>query len=277
MKEKILIIDGHNLLFKMFYGIPASIKNSEGKEIKSLVGFLGSIKKFIKEFNPRTVIVVFDSESSASSNKLLDSEYKSNRLDYSNISEDENPFLILPAIKKALNYLEIPNIEVTNSEADDYIASLTNNNLYEYIIVSTDTDFIQLINDNTYLYIPRGKKSILYNKDKVYEKYNIYPNQYILYKSLIGDKSDNIKGIKGIGRVTAAKILKYQNIESYIKQNSSNKISKLLIENKNRLLINIKLITLNKYLDIGNIKINVYNSELINKKVYEIISEIGEL
>lgn len=277
MKEKILIIDGHNLLFKMFYGIPASIKNSEGKEIKSLVGFLGSIKKFIKEFNPRTVIVVFDSESSASSNKLLDIEYKSNRLDYSNISEDENPFLILPAIKKALNYLEIPNIEVTNSEEDDYIASLTNNNLYEYIIVSTDTDFIQLINDNTYLYIPRGKKSILYNKDKVYEKYNTYPNQYILYKSLIGDKSDNIKGIKGIGRVTAAKILKYQNIESYIKQNSSNKISKLLIENKNRLLINIKLITLNKYLDIGNIKINVYNSELINKKVYEIISEIGEL
>lgn len=276
MKEKILIIDGHNLLFKMFYGIPASIKNSEGKEIKSLVGFLGSIKKFIKEFNPRTVIVVFDSESSASSNKLLDSEYKSNRLDYSNISEDENPFLILPAIKKALNYLEIPNIEVTNSEADDYIASLTNNNLYEYIIVSTDTDFIQLINDNTYLYIPRGKKSILYIKDKVYEKYNIYPNQYILYKSLIGDKSDNIKGIKRIGRVTAAKILKYQNIESYIKQNSSNKISKLLIENKNRLLINIKLITLNKYLDTRNIKINVYNPELINKKVYEIISEIGE-
>lgn len=276
MKEKILIIDGHNLLFKMFYGIPASIKNSEGKEIKGLVGFLGSIKKFIKEFNPRTVIVVFDSESSASSNKLLDSEYKSNRLDYSNISEDENPFLILPAIKKALNYLEIPNIEVTNSEADDYIASLTNNNLYEYIIVSTDTDFIQLINDNTYLYVPRGKKSILYNKDKVYEKYNIYPTQYILYKSLIGDKSDNIKGIKGIGRVTAVKILKYQNIESYIKQNSSNKISKLLIVNKYRLLINIKLITLNKYLDTGNIKINVYNSELINKKVYEIISEIGE-
>lgn len=276
MKEKILIIDGHNLLFKMFYGIPASIKNSEGKEIKGLVGFLGSIKKFIKEFNPRTVIVVFDSESSASSNKLLDSEYKSNRLDYSNISEDENPFLILPAIKKALNYLEIPNIEVTNSEADDYIASLTNNNLYEYIIVSTDTDFIQLINDNTYLYIPRGKKSILYNKDKVYKKYNIYPNQYILYKSLIGDKSDNIKGIKGIGRVTAVKILKYQNIESYIKQNSSNKISKLLIVNKYRLLINIKLITLNKYLDTRNIKINVYNPELINKKVYEIISEIGE-
>lgn len=277
MKEKILIIDGHNLLFRMFYGIPSSIKNSEGKEIKGLVGFLGSIKKLIKEFNPYTIIVVFDSESSASSNKLLDSEYKSNRLDYSSVPEDKNPFSVLPAIKKALNYLEITNVEVKDNEADDYIASLTNNTLYEYIIVSTDTDFIQLINDNTYLYIPRGKKSILYNKDKVYEKYNIYPNQYVLYKSLIGDKSDNIKGIKGIGKITATKILKYQDIESYIKQNSSNKISKLLIENKAKLLINIKLITLNKYLDIGNIKINVYNSELINKKVYEIISEINEL
>ncbi len=62
MKEKILVVDGHNLLFRMFYGIPSSIKNSEGKEIKGLVGFLGSIKKLIKEFNPYTIIVVFDSD-----------------------------------------------------------------------------------------------------------------------------------------------------------------------------------------------------------------------
>lgn len=92
MKDKILIIDGHNLLFRMFYGIPSSIKNSKGKEIKGLVGFLGSIKKFIKEFNPYTIIVVFDSESSTYSNKKLDSEYKSNRQDYSMVPEDKNPF-----------------------------------------------------------------------------------------------------------------------------------------------------------------------------------------
>lgn len=277
MKDKILIIDGHNLLFRMFYGIPSSIKNSKGKEIKGLVGFLGSIKKFIKEFNPYTIIVVFDSESSTYSNKKLDSEYKSNRQDYSMVPEDKNPFSILPSIKKALDYLEIPNAEVINNEADDYIASLTNYNLYEYIIISTDTDFIQLINDNIYLYIPRGKKSILYTKDKVYEKYNIYPSQYILYKSLIGDKSDNIKGVKKIGKITTAKILQYKTINNYINNNKSSKISEILIKNKKNLLINIKLITLNKYLDTSQINLDVYNSELINKKVYEIICAINEL
>ncbi len=134
----------------------------------------------------------------------------------------------MPTIKKALDYLEIPNIEVINNEADDYIASLTNNDLYEYIIVSTDTDFIQLINNNISLYIPRGKKSIILNKEKVYEKYNIYPNQYILYKSLIGDKSDNIKGIKGIGKITAINILKYKSINSFINSNKFNKFLKYL-------------------------------------------------
>ncbi len=276
MKEKIIIIDGHNLLFRMFYGIPSSIKNSKGKEIKGLVGFLGSIKKLIKEFNPYNIFVVFDSETSKSHNLKLDNEYKSNRINYNDVPENENPFSILPTIKKALVYLNITNIEVEKQEADDYIASLTNNNLFEYIIVSTDTDFIQLVNDNIYLYIPRGKKSILYDKDKVYEKYHIYPNQYIIYKSLIGDRTDNIKGIKGIGKVSAIKILEYKNIEDYIKDNNSNHISKLLIENKNKLILNIKLITLNKNLDTSNIKISVYNSRLITNKVYEIIKFIGE-
>ena len=277
MKEKILIIDGHNLLFRMFYGIPSSIKNSKGQEIKGLVGFLGSIKKLVKEFNPYNIIVVFDSETSKKSNLSLDNNYKANRQDYTKVPDEENPFTNLPAIKKALDFLNITNTEVINNEADDYIASITNNNLYNYIIVSTDTDFIQLINDNTYLYIPRGKKSILYDKEKVYEKYKIYPKQYVLYKALIGDKSDNISGIKGIGKITATKILQYKNIESFIKDNKSNKISETILNNRKRILVNTELITLNKNLDTANIKITVYNLILINKKVYEIISLINNL
>lgn len=271
--KKIVLVDGHNLLFRMFYGIPSSIKNSKGKEIKGLVGFIGSIKKLVNEFNPYSLIVIFDSETSRDNNLELDQDYKSNRQDYTNVIDEENPFSQLPMIKKALNYLEIFNIEVIGNEADDYISSIIKEHKeYKYIIVSTDTDFIQLINDNVKLYIPRGKKSILYNEKEIIKKYKVTPNKYILYKSLIGDKSDNISGIKGIGPITASKILEYSSIEEYIK-NNDNKISKLLINNKDKINKNIKLITMN------NIKTNISINKLsnkVNEKTYEIIEKINE-
>ncbi len=102
--SKIVLVDGLNLLFRMYYGIPNSIKNSKGKEIKGLVGFIGSLKRIINEFNPYSLIVIFDSETSKNNNLRIDSNYKKNRIDYTNISKEENPFSQLPLIKKALDY-----------------------------------------------------------------------------------------------------------------------------------------------------------------------------
>ena len=271
MKKKILLIDGHNLLFRMYYGIPSVIKNSKGIDIRGLVGFIGSIKKLVDLFKPFSIFVVFDSETSKNNNLKLDNNYKANRIDYSNY--EDNPFNVLPLIKKSLKFLNINYIEVINYEADDYISSLCNNNLYEYIIVSTDRDFIQLVSSNVFLYVPNGKNSILYNEEEVINKFNIPVSKYILYKSIIGDKSDNIKGIRGIGKKTAEKILKYNSIDNYILDNNS-KITNLLINNRELINKNIQLITLNK-----NIKTNIiFNpiSDLINLKTYEIIKSIDE-
>jgi len=91
--KKIILIDGHNLLFRMFFGIPASIKNSKNKEIKGLVGFIGSLKKIVNEFNPYSLIVIFDSETSRDNNLEIDETYKSNRIDYSNMEDD--PFSLI--------------------------------------------------------------------------------------------------------------------------------------------------------------------------------------
>lgn len=218
MKQKIILVDGHNLLFKMFYGIPSSIKNSKGKEIRGLIGFLGSLKKIVDKFNPYSLVVIFDSETSRNNNSKIDINYKANRKNYNIVSEEENPFSQLPLIKKALDLLNICYLEVDNNEADDYIASLIANdksNANEYIIVSNDTDFIQLIDENVFLYVLRGKNSVLYDRQQIIDKYQVPPEKYILYKSLIGDKSDNIDGIHGIGKVTAAAILKkwhYRNV-----------------------------------------------------------------
>ena len=122
--KRIVLIDGHNLLFRMFYGIPSSIKNTKGKEIRGLIGFIGSLKKIVNKFNPDSLVVIFDSETSRNNNLKIDKDYKSNRLDYTNIGEEENPFSQLSLIQKALDYLDITYIEVENDEADDYIASI---------------------------------------------------------------------------------------------------------------------------------------------------------
>lgn len=269
--KRILLIDGHNLLFRMFYGIPSSIKNKDGKEIKGLVGFIGSLKKLVKEFSPYSLYVIFDSETSKVANLNYDTNYKANRKDFTNLPEEENPFSQLSYIKEALAYLEIPYFEVQNNEADDYIASIIKRNKQkdiEFIIVSTDTDYFQLLDEDTYMYVPRGKKSVLYNIETFKEKFNIVPNDYVLYKSLVGDKTDNIDGIKGIGKMTAAKIV--HALKEEIKLDT--KLKETLEINKEKIIRNIHLITLNSNLDVKNITFSKLNSKLSTQKTYEIIN-----
>lgn len=277
--KKIVLIDGHNLLFRMFYGIPTSIKNSKGKEIRGLIGFIGSLKKIIAEFKPYSLLVIFDSETSKNDNLEISEDYKANRINYNYVAEEENPFSQLPLIKKALEYLNITYIEIENYEADDYIASIVTSrvsNEYQFIIVSTDSDFIGLVNNNTYLYVPRGENSILYDEKEVIKKYNVLPRKYIMFKALAGDKSDNIKGISGIGNITASKILKYDTINDFILDNSDSKHSKLLLSNKEIIERNIKLITMNKNLNVSNVVFAKLSKNIINSKIYEIIEKIGE-
>lgn len=262
----------------MFFGIPSSIINSKGREIKGLIGFIGSIKKINEQFNPYSILVIFDSETSKSNNKLIDDNYKEGRIDYTDVEENKNPFSQLPIIKKALDYLNIYNEEVNQNEADDYIASIINKykNKYEFLILSTDTDFIQLIDDNTKILIQKSKNNIIYDKKMIIEKYNITPKQYIEFKSLVGDKCDNILGIKGIGPKTASNILKYKTISDFINNSNEEKLKNILIDNMAIINKNIKLITLNKHLNTKNILFNKISDKLTSKKINEIISDIGE-
>lgn len=275
--NKIILIDGHNLLFRMFYGIPSPIKNTKGKEIRGLIGFIGSLKKIVDEFQPYSLIVIFDSQTSKDSNLKIDKNYKQNRVDYTNIPKDDNPFSQLPLIKKALEYLNIYYLGIENYEAGDYIASIINNNRQnQYIIVSTDSDFIQLVDNNTFLYVPRGKKSILYTKEEVIKKYNISPTKYVIFKSLVGDKSDNIKGISSIGNISAAKILNYGSIQNYILNNPDSRFSKLLISNEEIILKNQKLICMKNNIDTSRITFSKLSNNLSTLKTYEIIEKIEE-
>lgn len=262
MKEKLLIVDGHNLLFQMFYGMPNKIYNEDNVPIHGVIGFIGALLKIIKINNPNYIVILFDKEQELD-RKKINENYKDNRIDYSNVSDDENPFFSLKYIYKVLDLLEIKYTEVDIVEADDMIASYTFSYMdrYDIIISSHDSDFYNLINNSVNVFKYRGKKSELITKEKIFEKYHIDSKYFADYKVLIGDNSDNIKGVYGIGPKTATSLInKYGNIINII--NNTNEIS------------NIKL--RNKILD--NISLLKENIELIKYiKTYELPFSIDEL
>ncbi|MBE6143606.1 MAG: hypothetical protein E7177_06470 [Erysipelotrichaceae bacterium] len=222
--ETFLIIDGNNLLFQMFFGMPSKIYNKKGETIHATIGFISFVLKQVKVYGANKVCVVFDYDGS-SDRKEEYSEYKNNRFtDWESLPQDEVPFFEEEKIKRCLSYLGIKYIDSINMEADDVIASLTYlfNKDHKVIISSFDSDFFQLINENTAVLRYRGKASLLYDINLFKEKMGFDPSKYVFYKSLVGDSSDNIKGIKGIGKVRATNIVNScSNFSEFLAKNST--------------------------------------------------------
>lgn len=210
MKKTLLIIDGHNFLFKA-YGVPFKFHSPNGTPLHVITTYLGLIRRAIKCSTCSDIAIVFDTEHRTSNHKLSE-DYKANRkIDYS--QDEDNPFKHLPYIKLVLKFLKIKTYEKRGTEADDIIASLATQYLKEnksskVLIASSDSDFYQLLSKEISL-IHFGKKGLntLFTPSSLKNKYNITPKQYVLFKSLTGDSSDNIKGVPGIGPIRASKII----------------------------------------------------------------------
>lgn len=207
-KTKLVLVDGHNLLFQMFYGMPSRIVNKDGKAIQGVLGFVGALIKIVKQTEPTHLVVLFDGQQENERREML-SEYKANRPDFSEVPEEENPFSQLPDVYRALDFMGIQHAEVTNGETDDVIASYAQ--AYEksadIVIVSWDSDFFQLIGPDVKVFRYRGKSSVWCDETFLQEKFGIEPKQYADFKSLVGDKADNIKGVDKVGIKTAAALL----------------------------------------------------------------------
>ena len=247
--NKLLIIDGSNLLFQMFFGMPSRIINKDGKAIQGTLGFVGALLKIIKMVKPTHTVVLFDGERH-NPRTDLDENYKANRMDYDNVPDDENPFTQQSDIYNALDFLGLKHTETTVCETDDVIAAyaLKYGAKNEIVISSFDSDFFQLINENVKVLRYRGDNTQIYDVNFFKEKFGILPQLYADYKSLTGDTADNIKGADKIGPKTAAALVNefgsLENIIANCDKIAKPSVKKSVLENSERIRLNYKLIKL---------------------------------
>ena len=244
-----MLVDGSNLLFQMFYGMPARIIGRQGKPIQGTLGFVGALLKMVRKLQPTHLAVLFDGETQNPRGEL-DESYKSNREDYSLLPEEDTPFSQLPDVYAALDHLGICHRETECCETDDWMASyaLGLGREYRMTLMSQDIDYFQLITDKVCVLRYRGDNSVVCDCAYIREKLGIEPCQYADFKCLTGDSSDNIRGADKVGPKTAAALMgQFGSLENLLKntQNISKPSIRASIQkNKDRLLLNQKLIRL---------------------------------
>ena len=220
--KKLILIDANALLHRAYHALPP-LTTKNGEVVNAVYGFLLVFLKVLKEIKPNYIICAFDLPGPTFRDKEY-AEYKAGR-----VKPPDEFYQQIPLIKKILDVFKIPIIEKQSFEADDIIGTMVRKSLEEIptiqnIIVSGDLDTLQLVNRSTVVYtLKKGiKDTIIYDEEKVIQRYGLKPEQLIDFKGLRGDPSDNIPGVPGIGEKTAALILKefgdlenvYQKIEA---------------------------------------------------------------
>ncbi len=211
--KRVLIIDQLNLFFRNYIVNPSL--SSNGMPIGGLKGCFQSIQKIVRESKPDLIITCWDGEGGSAKRKLIKKDYKAGRKpirlnrDIRVMSEDqeiENKIWQQARLIEYYNQVPIIQFMFKSTEADDIIAYLSNMKELQHaekLIISSDKDFFQLLNSKTVLYRPIQKEIL--NEKSIVEKFNIHPNNFAIARALVGDKSDNIDGVEGLGLKTIAK------------------------------------------------------------------------
>lgn len=241
--KKLMIIDGSSLLHRAFYALPL-LNTKKGLYTNGVYGFLTMLYKVMEEFNPNYICVAFDRKGPTIRHKTYD-QYKGTR--QQTPSELSQQF---PLIREILDYMNITTMDLNDYEADDIAgtwARIGEENSLDCILVTGDRDYLQLASDTTKVIITRKgiSETEEYDKDKIIEEYGIEPKQFIELKGLMGDKSDNIPGVPGIGEKTGLKLLyeygSMENIYNNIDKISGKKLKENLIEYKSQAFLSKKL------------------------------------
>lgn len=264
-KKRLLILDNSNLFLRNYVINPSLSRN--GQHIGGIIGTLKSIQKVCQETKPDKIVIAWDGRYGSSRRRSINKNYKDGRrpikFNWDSTNMNENELLenkIYQMSQLSLYYDNFPLYQFLfeNVEADDvisYVCQLKDFEEYKKIIVSSDQDFIQLINRDTILY-RAGQKEIL-NEERVIEKFGISPNNFAVARSIVGDKSDAIEGVSGVGMPTVAKRFPqfsesktillddlYRACEEKIKDKKSPKIYSNILSSKEKIKENYSLIQL---------------------------------
>ena len=240
MDEKLMVIDGNSLMHRAFYALPP-LTNSKGEYTHAVFGFFSMLIKAAEEIKPEYLAVAFDMKEKTFRHEKF-TEYKAGR-------KETPPELIpqFPLLKDTLRKLSIAVLEKEGMEADDYLGTLAkyaNREGVYAVVVTGDRDAFQLINDKTIIYLTRKgiTETEKFDEVKLKETYDITPAQVVDFKGLMGDPSDNIPGVPGVGEKTALKLMHEFNSMDDIYQN----IDKIEGKLKERLLTNRELAYLSR-------------------------------
>lgn len=212
--SKLVLIDGHALFHRAFHAMPP-LTTSKGELVNAVFGFTSMLLRVLSDIKPEYAIVAFDTKAPTFRHTEY-TAYKAHR-----IAAPEEMHQQLPRIKEVVDSLNIPIFTLEGYEADDVIGTLASQAVdQEVFIVTGDRDALQLVNTHVKAYMPGKSLSdiIIYDGKKFEEKYGFKPKQLIDYKALVGDPSDNIPGVEGIGEVSATKLIQeFSSVEEIYK------------------------------------------------------------
>ena len=274
------LIDGSGYIFRAYYALPPLTRKSDNMPTGAVSGFCNMLFKLLEDSKsnenkekPTHFAVIFDSARKNFRNEIY-SEYKGNRADA--------PDDLIPQfeyIRKSVQAFNLPSIELINYEADDLIATYSEQAIKagaKVTIVSSDKDLMQLYKKNIRIYDPMKNKYI--SEEDINKKFGVTPDKVVDVQALAGDSSDNVPGVPGIGIKTAAELInQFGNFENVLKkadQIKQNKRRESLIENKDKATISKKLVTLKKNVPVKN-EITEFDLKNIDKdKLYTFLREM---
>ncbi|MEG0799044.1 MAG: DNA polymerase I [Bacilli bacterium] len=273
--KRAILIDGNNLVFRSYYATAYNnqlMRNSKGFPTNAVYGFISMINKIMQEENPEYIVVAFDKGHNF--RKDLYKDYKAGRI------ETPNDLVIqFPYAKKALDALGIKHLDFDNYEADDIIGSFAKmadiDNAYDATIISSDKDLLQLISNDVDVKLLKQGSFIKYDTKTFYDEYKFDPIRIIDLKALMGDSSDNIPGVKGVGEKTGLSLIqRYDTIENLYDNidDIKGKLKEKLTHDKDMAFFSKKLATIYKDIDLNmtfeDIKTGTIDNDEL-KKLYE--------
>ncbi len=255
-----MIIDGNSIINRAFYATPP-LTNSKGVHTNGVYGFLNIYFKFLAEENPEGAAVAFDLRAPTFRHKMFDG-YKASRKGMPDELASQ-----MPILKDVLQKMNITCLSLEGYEADDIIGTVSKmceEEKKKCTIITGDRDSFQLINDYVTVKLPSTKKghteTTVYDKEKILECYNLSPLELIDVKALMGDSSDNIPGVAGVGEKTAVKLInQYHSLEALYEDidNIKGSLKDKLIKDKDTAFLSRKLGTIDK-----NVPIDISLSQL---------------